>query len=153
MYRWICAVSILLICTTLIAVHSTQAQDEWTWPQKPENLEVLPKDWPGSRLAPVMREFENALGVRCSHCHVGEEGQPLSTYDFATTTIPRIEYGQSECPRHAEGASGVSGERRSVQGWKTRNGHRRDFSRSLIRPLSLARYGRARLRKGQRPGA
>jgi tetratricopeptide (TPR) repeat protein len=31
-----------------------------------------------------MRGFTQALGVRCSSCHVGEEGQPLSTYDFAS---------------------------------------------------------------------
>jgi tetratricopeptide (TPR) repeat protein len=30
-----------------------------------------------------MRSFTRALGVRCTHCHVGEEGQPLSTYKFA----------------------------------------------------------------------
>ena len=65
-----------------------QAQDQWSWPEKPENLQVLPKDWPGSRLSPVMKGFTSALGVRCSHCHVGEEGQPLSTYDFPSDGNP-----------------------------------------------------------------
>lgn len=67
---------------------SAQAQDDWTWPDKPKNLQVLPKDWPGSRLSAPMRGFTSALGVRCSHCHVGEEGQPLSTYDFASDDNP-----------------------------------------------------------------
>src|SRR5262249_9686508 len=34
-------------------------------------------------LITLMRGFTRALGVRCTHCHVGEEGQPLSTYQFA----------------------------------------------------------------------
>lgn len=68
-----------------------RAQDDWTWPDKPKNLQVLPKDWPGSRLSAPMRGFTSALGVRCSHCHVGEEGQPLSTYDFASDDNPNKE--------------------------------------------------------------
>ncbi len=31
-----------------------------------------------------MKFFTRSLGVRCTHCHVGEEGKPLSTYDFAS---------------------------------------------------------------------
>ena len=63
-------------------------QDQWTWPEKPKNLQVLPNDWPGSRLSPVMRGFTRALGVRCSYCHVGEEGKSLSTYDFVSDVNP-----------------------------------------------------------------
>ena len=65
-----------------------QAQDQWSWPEKPENIQVLSKDWPGSRLRPVMIGFTRALGVRCSHCHVGEVGKPLSTYDFPSDANP-----------------------------------------------------------------
>src|SRR6202047_5474702 len=61
-----------------------KSQDRWSWPEKPSNIQVLPKDWPGSRLQPVMIGFTRALGVRCSYCHKGEEGKPLSTYDFAS---------------------------------------------------------------------
>ena len=68
-----------------------QAQGQWNWPEKPENLQVLPQDWPGSRLRPVMQGFSRALGVRCSHCHTGVEGQPLSTYDFASDENPNTE--------------------------------------------------------------
>jgi tetratricopeptide (TPR) repeat protein len=73
----------LLIFSTL----SASAQD-WTWPEKPKNLTVLPKDWTGTRLQPVMIGFTRALGVRCSYCHKGEEGKPLSTYDFASDENP-----------------------------------------------------------------
>src|SRR5215469_10098178 len=65
-----------------------RAQESWSWPEKPKNLTVLPKDWPGSRLQPVMIGFTRALGVRCSYCHKGEEGKPLSTYVFASDDNP-----------------------------------------------------------------
>lgn len=35
-----------------------------------------------------MRGFSQALGVRCSYCHDGQEGQPLSSYDFASDANP-----------------------------------------------------------------
>lgn len=64
------------------------AQDKWSWPEKPANLQVFPKDWTGDRLRPVMIGFTRALGVRCSHCHKGEEGKPLTAYDFASDANP-----------------------------------------------------------------
>jgi tetratricopeptide (TPR) repeat protein len=66
-----------------IAFVSAYGQDSWTWPEKPKNLQVL-TDFSGQELRPVMTGFSRALGVRCTHCHVGEEGKPLSTYDFAS---------------------------------------------------------------------
>ena len=74
-----------------LLVATASAQEPWTWPEKPENLQVLPNDWPGTRLRPVMTGFTRALGVRCSHCHIGEEGQPLSTYDFVSDDNPNKE--------------------------------------------------------------
>lgn len=58
------------------------------WPERGENLQELPADFSGERIAAVMRGFTGALGVRCSHCHVGEEGAPLSTYDFVSDDNP-----------------------------------------------------------------
>ena len=85
----------LLIIPIVIATGLTMsfawrshAQDQWKWPDKPQNLQVLNKDWPGSRLSPVMRGFTRALGVRCTYCHVGEEGKDLSTYDFVSDANP-----------------------------------------------------------------
>ena len=72
----------------LIPSSVVDAQESWQWPEKPENLKVLPSDWTGKRLRPVMMGFTRALGVRCSHCHVGEEGQPLTTYDFPSDENP-----------------------------------------------------------------
>jgi tetratricopeptide (TPR) repeat protein len=65
----------------------SQTQTRWTWPEKPKNLKVL-TGFNGERLRPVMTGFTRALGVRCSHCHVGEEGAPLTTYDFASDEKP-----------------------------------------------------------------
>lgn len=49
----------------------------------PENLKVLPKDISSAELRATMRGFSLGVGVRCSHCHVGEEDQSLLEYDFA----------------------------------------------------------------------
>ena len=48
------------------------------------NLQVLPKDIEKDNLVQTMKNFTAALGVRCIHCHVGEEGKPLSEFDFAS---------------------------------------------------------------------
>lgn len=47
------------------------------------NLEVLPEDIDARELVTLMASFTRALNVRCSTCHVGEEGEPLASYDFA----------------------------------------------------------------------
>jgi len=77
-----------IACLVFLCSLSACAQDAWTWPEKPKDLQVLPKDWTGTRLRPVMVGFTRALGVRCSYCHKGEEGKPLSTYDFASNENP-----------------------------------------------------------------
>ncbi len=52
--------------------------------EKPENLKVLPETMTMQQVRRVMFQFTSGLGVRCSYCHVGEEGEPLSTYDFVS---------------------------------------------------------------------
>ena len=49
-----------------------------------KNLKVLPADMPRAQLLATMKFFSQSLGVRCTFCHVGTEGQPLSTFDFAS---------------------------------------------------------------------
>ena len=77
-----------VLCFAILLIPTARAQEQWTWPEKPKNIQVLPKDWPGKRLQPVMAGFTRALGVRCSYCHKGEEGKPLSTFDFASDENP-----------------------------------------------------------------
>lgn len=79
------AIAGLAVVTSLVP--GSLAAQEWTWPEEPKNLQVL-KDLRGEKLRPVMFGFTRSLGVRCTHCHVGEEGAPLTTYDFAADTKP-----------------------------------------------------------------
>jgi len=53
-----------------------------------KNLKVLPQDIPAPQLLGTMKFFAQSLGVRCTFCHVGTEGQPLSTFDFASDAKP-----------------------------------------------------------------
>jgi tetratricopeptide (TPR) repeat protein len=78
----------------LILLHSgpaapATAQSSWQWPEKAKNLKVLAPDFPPDRLRSVMTGFTRSLGVRCSYCHMGEEGKPLTTYDFASDSNPK----------------------------------------------------------------
>jgi hypothetical protein len=75
-------------CLALLCPGAAAAQ-QWEWPEHGENLRVLPEDTPPQRLRAIMTGFTRALGVRCSYCHVGEEGQPLTTYDFVSDSIPQ----------------------------------------------------------------
>jgi tetratricopeptide (TPR) repeat protein len=69
----------LALLAALLAPSVTVAQ--WP-PEKLENLKVLPDTMPVRQLIDLMASFTRALGVRCTHCHVGEERQPLEDYDF-----------------------------------------------------------------------
>ena len=53
-----------------------------------KNLKVLPQDISGPQLVGTMKFFAQSLGVRCTFCHVGTDGQPLSTFDFASDAKP-----------------------------------------------------------------
>ncbi len=48
------------------------------------NLKYFSEVIPVRELIGHMRGFSVALGVRCQYCHVGEEGQPLSSFDFSS---------------------------------------------------------------------
>jgi hypothetical protein len=60
-----------------------------------KNLKVFPADIPRAQLIGTMKGFTQALGVRCTFCHVGTEGQPLSTYDFASDAKPEKEIARA----------------------------------------------------------
>lgn len=73
----IAAMVVLLIPTNLLA--QPDRGDE-----KPENLQVLPETMTIQQVRRIMSKFNDALGVNCLYCHVGEPGQPPSTFDFAS---------------------------------------------------------------------
>ncbi len=69
----------LLVCLAVPAtVGRAQIPDKFT------NLQVLPGNIEKGELVGVMRSFSGALGVRCIHCHAGENPLDLSTVDFAS---------------------------------------------------------------------
>ena len=84
---------ILILALALSALVTLPAvgQPSWSWPERAEDLRVLPEDLPPQRLRAVMTGFSRALGVRCSHCHVGEEGAPLASHDFVSDDNPNKE--------------------------------------------------------------
>ena len=79
--------SSFVLAVVLSTVAATPALAQFP-PEHPKNLKVLPMDIPVRSLLDTMRTFTGALGVRCSFCHVGEEGAPLSSYDFAADDKP-----------------------------------------------------------------
>lgn len=46
------------------------------------NTRVIPHATPIPQVLGMMRTFAGGLGVRCTYCHVGEEGKSLSAVDF-----------------------------------------------------------------------
>lgn len=83
-------IALLALAASLaLSAHDAFAQTRWSWPEKSKNLKVLPKNTSPEQLRAVMTGFTRALGVRCAHCHVGEEGKPLDTFDFASDKNPK----------------------------------------------------------------
>ena len=54
-------------------------------PEKAKNLKILPPDISHDELINVMKSFSKSLGVRCTTCHVGTEGD-RNSFDFAADT-------------------------------------------------------------------
>ncbi|MBK8006040.1 MAG: c-type cytochrome [Gemmatimonadetes bacterium] len=69
------------VLTALPALLAAQATHKFP-PDSLENVDVIPRSTPVPQVIATMRTFAQSLGVRCTHCHVGEDGKPLTTYDF-----------------------------------------------------------------------
>jgi hypothetical protein len=61
---------------------------QFVWPERITNARALPANIGADRLRTTMTGFARSLGVRCTFCHVGQEGAPLSTFDFASDARP-----------------------------------------------------------------
>ncbi len=72
-----------LISVTLFSLIVMQSANAQIF-DNPTNLTVLPKDISTGELRDIMKAMSLGTGFRCSSCHVGEEGQPLPEYDFAS---------------------------------------------------------------------
>lgn len=78
----------LVVLALALSPRLAAAQGHWEWPEKAENLKVLPPDTPPERLRAVMVGFARSLGVRCVHCHVGEKDAGLADLDFRSDENP-----------------------------------------------------------------
>ena len=76
-----------LVCVALCAgtsvISPRAAVAEWP-PDSLVNLQALPKDTSVRELRTMMRGFAGALGVRCTHCHVGDDPNDLNSIDFTS---------------------------------------------------------------------
>lgn len=79
---------VLLLSLILCIASSSLFSQQWRFPDKMKNSTVLPKTTTAKELGTIMRGFTGSLGVRCTYCHVGEEGKDLSEYDFASDAKP-----------------------------------------------------------------
>ena len=77
------AFSMLLLVINLGAGVPAAAQGRFP-PDSFKNLKVLSKTISQRALLDTMRGFALSLGVRCVYCHVGKEGQPLDSVNFAS---------------------------------------------------------------------
>lgn len=78
--------SMLLLAAGLIGLGGAVAAQPGE--EAPASANILPPDMERSERFELMKHFAQSLGVRCTYCHVGEEGEPLSTYDFASEAKP-----------------------------------------------------------------
>jgi len=79
----------VLAMMLLVLTHTAAAQVAGKFPpDSATNLQVIPKGTPVMQVIGQMRNITGALGVRCPFCHVGEEGKPLSTFNFASDDKP-----------------------------------------------------------------
>ncbi|HTY12163.1 MAG TPA: c-type cytochrome [Bacteroidota bacterium] len=77
----------LFACILLLSAVPLFAQ-RWEWPDTAKHLTVLPKSTSARDLQRTMFGFTAGLGVRCTFCHVGEEGKDFSQYDFVSDAKP-----------------------------------------------------------------
>ena len=64
--------------TTPVASPTKQIPSTFT------NLQIIPADSTRAQVVGIMRNFASGLGVRCDHCHVGDNPDTLEGFDFAS---------------------------------------------------------------------
>lgn len=74
----VCGARLALAAGLLVSVCVVSVGAQPPTPPPPKNLKVLPSDMTRDQVVAIMRGFTVALGVRCTHCHVGEDGNPQS---------------------------------------------------------------------------
>jgi hypothetical protein len=74
---------IVLAAAMLTPVLTAAAQSKFP-PDSLVNVKVIPRSTPVQDVIGTMRNFTSYLGVRCQFCHIGEEGRPLTEFDFVS---------------------------------------------------------------------
>ncbi len=83
------SVTVLAFLVYLGSLAGVSAQQQTVFPPAQlTNLQVLAKDTPVPAVIDLMKRMTQALGVRCDHCHVGVDGQPLTSFDFVSDDKP-----------------------------------------------------------------
>lgn len=78
----------IVIGLAMLTAITAQAQYP---PQATTNLKVFPAGTSVDSLLETMASFTRALGVRCTYCHAGRDGQSLDSIDFASDARPAKE--------------------------------------------------------------
>lgn len=87
--RFVVSLAACLLAVPLIAAAQTpppQGGQQRQPPPPPKNLQVFPKDIQRPQLIAAMGSISQALGVRCSYCHIDDE--PGRQNDFASDEKP-----------------------------------------------------------------
>jgi hypothetical protein len=75
----------LIASVGIIVLPAMAAQGQAKFPPDSlVNVHVIPRTTPVINVIGTMRNFTSYLGVRCQYCHVGEEGQPLTQFNFVS---------------------------------------------------------------------
>lgn len=72
--RGLLAAGLVFVCALVVTATSTSAQGGRQGGGQgapPQNLQVLPKEMTRQEVTALMRTVTAALGVQCTHCHVG----------------------------------------------------------------------------------
>jgi hypothetical protein len=83
-FRFSGTLAVVGFVSAMASVGASPAQQGTFPPQQMVNLQVLPKDARPAAVIDLMKQLTQSLGVRCDHCHVGVDGQPLTTFDFVS---------------------------------------------------------------------
>ncbi len=82
--KMIVMVAMAIVVTTAVAFTTPPADDPGY-----KNLKILPKDISHEDLHKVMKQFNNALGVKCGFCHAPSKDTTVSKWpDFASDDKP-----------------------------------------------------------------
>lgn len=72
--RGLLAAGLVFVCALVVTAANTSAQGGGQGGGQgapPQNLQVLPKEMTRQEVTALMRTITAALGVQCTHCHVG----------------------------------------------------------------------------------